>query len=106
MTPDLFRRFFGFRLELPYDVSEAVLCVVEEGLEVVLPVGGGVSSCLGEAGGSVGCRGHGDGWLWREGEKGEETRGRPPLGSSGGEGNGQGRDEENRKQNGEGDEEE
>ena len=89
-------------MELPYDICKAVLCVIEEGLEIVLPVGSGVSYCVREARRGFGCRGHGDGWLGRKGgrEKGrrEENRARPPPGSSGGDGNGQGRVEEKRKQ--------
>ena len=38
MAPDFFYTLAGIRLELPYDVREPVFGVIEESLEVVLPV--------------------------------------------------------------------
>ena len=58
MAPDLFHSAAAVRLEFPNDVCEAILCVIEEGLEVVLPVGGRVSCGLGEAWRRRSCRGH------------------------------------------------
>ena len=46
MAPDFLYPLPSVGVELPDDVGEAVLCVVEKGLEVVLPVSSRVAGCL------------------------------------------------------------
>ena len=50
MAPDLLYALSRVGVELPDDIGEAILCVVEEGLEVVVPCGGGVGDRVLEAG--------------------------------------------------------
>lgn len=59
MAPDLFFSSTSFALKLPDDVCGAFLRVIEQSLEVVLPVGGRVSCRVLETGrSSSGGRGH------------------------------------------------